>query len=206
MHAVTDSNYWEQRYQEGTTRWDLGQAAPPFASLLNSSTAPAPGRAAILGCGRGYDAFLFAKQGFEVVGFDFAPSAIATARSLAHEAGSTAQFLQRNIFDLADEFPRYFDYLVEHTCFCAIAPEQRPAYVELASSLLKPEGELIGLFFTHNRPGGPPFGSTPAEIRREFEADFEILFLEPVTNSAPGRQGEEHLGRFRLKRAERFSG
>lgn len=198
MNTVSEPNFWEQIYQEGTTRWDLGQAAPPFVSLLNSPEAPAPGRAAVLGCGRGYDALLFAQQRFEVVGFDFAPSAIDEAKSLAQNAGSTAQFLQRNIFQLADEFPKYFDYVVEHTCFCAIAPEQRPAYVQLVRSILKPKGELIGLFFTHNRPGGPPFCSTPAEIRREFEADFQILSLEPVTNSTPKRQGEEHLGRFRL--------
>lgn len=199
MAVVTDPNYWEKRYQEGSTHWDLGQAAPPFMSLLNLPAAPTPGCAAVLGCGRGYDALLFAERGFEVIGFDFAPSAIATARRLAQNANSTARFLQRDIFDLVDEFPRYFDYVVEHTCFCALAPEQRPAYVQLVRSILKPKGKLIGLFFTHNLPGGPPFGSTPAEIYQEFAADFEILALEPVKNSVPGRQGEEHLGRFRLK-------
>jgi SAM-dependent methyltransferase len=199
MQSTTDSSYWEQRYQEKTTRWDLGQAAPAFVSLLNSQPTLSPGRTAVLGCGRGYDALLFAENGFEVLGFDFAPSAIAEATSLAQAAGSTAQFLQRDIFDLAMEFPQDFDYVVEHTCFCAIPPERRPEYVQLASSLLRPKGELIALFFTHNRSGGPPFGSTPTEIVQYFEADFEILSLELVANSVPSRQGEEHIGRFRLR-------
>ncbi len=198
MQSVTEPNDWENRYQEGTTPWDLGEAAPPLESLLNSSQLPI-GRTVVLGCGRGYDALLFARYGFETIGVDLAPSAIASATSLANATGSTAQFLQRDIFDLPAEFPNYFDYIVEHTCFCAISPEQRTAYVQLVRSLLKPKGELIGLFFTHNRPGGPPFGITPAEIRHYFETDFEILSLEPVTNSIPKRQGEEHLGRFRLK-------
>ncbi|MBD1904219.1 TPMT family class I SAM-dependent methyltransferase [Funiculus sociatus GB2-A5] len=198
MQSVTEPNDWENRYQEGTTPWDLGEAAPPLESLLNSSRLPV-GRAVVLGCGRGYDALLFARYGFETIGVDLAPSAIASATSLANATGSTAQFLQRDIFDLPAEFPNYFDYIVEHTCFCAISPEQRTAYVQLVRSLLKPKGELIGLFFTHNRPGGPPFGITPVEIRHYFETDFEILSLEPVTNSIPKRQGEEHLGRFRLK-------
>jgi len=199
MQSTTDSSYWEQRYQEKTTRWDLGQAAPAFVSLLNSQETLTPGRTAVLGCGRGYDALLFAEHGFEVVGFDFAPSAIAEATSLAQAAGSTAKFLQRDIFDLAMEFPQDFDYVVEHTCFCAIPLERRPEYVQLVRSLLRPKGELIALFFTHNRPGGPPFGSTPAEIVQYFEADFEILSLEPVANSVPSRQGEEHIGCFRLR-------
>ena len=195
---MTNPEYWEQRYQEGTTRWDLGQAAPPFKSLLHSTTAPSPGRVAILGCGRGYDAMLFATHGFDVVGFDFAISAITDAQSLAEVAGITAKFLQRDIFDLPREFESYFDYVVEHTCFCAIEPMQRPAYVQVAKSILKPQAELIGLFFTHNRPSGPPFGVTPTEIRQYFHTDFEIISLVPVTNSVPERQGEEHLGRFRV--------
>jgi SAM-dependent methyltransferase len=199
MQSTTDSSYWEQRYQEKTTRWDLGQAAPAFVSLLNSQETLTPGRTAVLGCGRGYDALLFAEHGFEVVGFDFAPSAIAEATSLVQAAGSTAKFLQRDIFDLATEFPQDFDYVVEHTCFCAIPLERRPEYVQLVRSLLRPKGELIALFFTHNRPGGPPFGSTPTEIVQYFEADFEILSLESVANSVPSRQGEEHIGYFRLR-------
>jgi SAM-dependent methyltransferase len=198
MQSITESIYWEQRYQEQTTRWDLGQAAPAFVSLLNSEKKPNPGRTAVLGCGRGYDGLLFAEHGFEVIGFDFAPSAIAQATSLAQATNSTAKFLQRDIFDLAREFPHAFDCVVEHTCFCAIPPERRGEYVQLVRSLLRTEGELIALFFTHTRPGGPPFGSTPAEIRQYFEADFEILSLEPVLNSVPSRQGEEHIGRLRV--------
>ncbi len=199
MQSITESIYWEQRYQEQTTRWDLGQAAPAFVSLLNSEKKPNPGLTAVLGCGRGYDGLLFAEHGFEVIGFDFAPSAIAQATSLAQATNSTAKFLQRDIFELAREFPHAFDYVVEHTCFCAIPPERRGEYVQLVRSLLRPEGELIGLFFTHTRPGGPPFGSTPAEIRQYFEADFEILSLEPVLNSVPSRQGEEHIGHLQVR-------
>jgi SAM-dependent methyltransferase len=199
MQSITESSYWEERYQEQTPRWDLGEAAPPFWSLLNSENKPNLGKTAVLGCGRGYDALLFAEHGFEVVGFDFAPTAVADSISLALTTNNTAQFLQRDIFNLATEFPDYFDYVVEHTCFCAIPPERRTEYVQLVRSILRPNGELIALFFTHTRPGGPPFGSTPAEIRQYFEADFEILFLEPVLNSVPSRQGEEHIARFRVR-------
>ncbi|MBD2094021.1 methyltransferase domain-containing protein [Trichocoleus sp. FACHB-591] len=196
MVSVQEADYWQQRYREGTDRWDIGQAAPPFAKLLNSSPAPKPGRTAVLGCGRGYDALLFAAHGFEVMGFDFAPAAIAAATVLAQTSQNPAQFLQRNIFDLATEFPGSFDYVLEHTCFCAIAPEQRPDYVQLVHTLLKAQGQLLALFFTHNRPDGPPFGITPVQIQQYFRPSFQILELAPVANSIPERQGEEHLGRF----------
>lgn len=198
MVSVGNSEFWEKHYNEGTTRWDLGQAAPPLISLLNSPQAPSPGKVAVLGCGRGYDALLFAQHGFEVIGFDFATSAIADATALSQTSRIKAKFLQRDIFDLPAD-PNYFDYVLEHTCFCAIDPSQRPAYVKLVKDILQPQGELIALFWAHTRPSGPPFGTTLTEIEQLFAADFEIICLTQVTNSVPQRQNEEYLGRFRKK-------
>ncbi|WP_235766845.1 methyltransferase domain-containing protein [Planktothrix agardhii] len=208
--SVNEGNFWEERYQQGTTAWDLGEPAPPFITFLQSSEAPPPGKTAVLGCGRGYDALLFASYGFEVIGFDFADSAIQDAleyqqllinkSSILKGAGkylpTSAQFLQQDIFDLPQEFLGQFDYVIEHTCFCAISPDQRPNYVNLVESIMKPNGQLFGLFFTHSRAGGPPFGITPAEIRQYFQGKFQIVSLHPVTESTPSRQGEEHWGHF----------
>ena len=187
---------WEQRYQNRTTRWDLGQPAPAFVTLLDAADAPPPGKAIFLGTGRGHDALFFAARGFEVLGVDFAPSAITAARSAAQTRGLSAEFTQRDIFELTPEFAHQFDYVVEHTCFCAIDPDLRSRYVKLVKDLLLPTGEFIGLFFTHQRPGGPPYGSTPGQIRQHFNSDFQIQTLMPVSNSVPSRQGAEHLGRF----------
>lgn len=192
-------DFWEERYQSGSTPWDLGQPAPAFVQLLESAQAPQPGRMAVLGSGRGHDALLFAAKGFDVVGFDLAPSAVAAAIAQAQAQQLSAQFLQRDMFGLVPEFAHQFDYVLEHTCFCAILPQQRLAYVNLVRDLLKTQGELIALFWAHNRPGGPPFGTSLPELRSLFQADFEIISLDPVAQSVPNRQNEEYLGRFRVK-------
>ncbi|MBP0017555.1 MAG: methyltransferase domain-containing protein [Cyanobacteria bacterium SBLK] len=194
MNDTARSQYWENRYQERDIPWDLNQPAPAFASFLDSPQSPKPGETAVLGCGTGNDALLFAQRGFTVTGFDFAPGAIASARDRAREMNVQAEFLQRDIFTLAPEFPEKFDYLVEHTCFCAILPEQRDRYVEIARSLLKPQGLLIGIFFTHSRPDGPPFGTTPEEIYTYFQPAFDILSFASAEASIPRRKGEEHFG------------
>ncbi len=207
--------FWETRYQEDTARWDLGHAAPPFTSLLKSKAAPSPGRLIALGSGRGHDALLFAEQGFEVLGVDFAPSAVAEARKLAIARQLDAQFIQRDIFDLLSpssdhpgsssnssndaskpSFVGQFDYVLEHTCFCAIAPHQRPAYVDLVYRLLRPRGELIALFWAHSRDGGPPYGTSLDEIRDLFSPVFRTKVLERATNSVESRHPDEYLGRF----------
>lgn len=193
------SGFWEERYQEGTTRWNLGEPAPPFISLLSSTNAPSPGRIAVLGAGHGHDALLFAEHGFEVVGFDFAPSAIAAATAAARSRGVSAQFLQRDIFALPTEFAHRFDYVLEHTCYCAILPEQRADYVQMVRSILCSGGELIALFWAHARPGGPPFGTTLGEIRQHFSADFQIISTMQPDNSVDSRKNEEYLMRLQAK-------
>ncbi len=199
LPSPLSSTAWDQRCQGGTPRWDLGQPAPAFQSLLNGGDAPQPGRAIALGAGRGHDALFFAQQGFEVTAVDFAPSAIQALQEQAQAQQLALPLLQRDIFDLTPEFAGQFDYAIEHTCFCAIDPALRPAYVSLVADLLVPHGELLAVFFTHQRSGGPPFGTTLAEVRQLFEPHFETISLTPVTNSVPARQGEEHFGRLRKR-------
>lgn len=189
---------WERRYQEGTTRWDLGQPAPAFQALLQNSP-PQPGKAVALGAGRGHDALWFAQHGFAVTAVDFAPSAIQALDQISQAAGLSMTLLQRDIFDLVPDLAGQFDYVIEHTCFCAIDPSLRSAYAQLAAALLAPGGELLAVFFTHSRGGGPPFGSTVAEIREVFGPYFDEISLEPVANSIPSRRGEEHFGRLRRR-------
>jgi len=191
-----DMNFWEGRYQEGTARWDLGQPAPPLVSLLESADAPSPGKMLALGIGRGHDALLFAAHGFEVTGVDFAPSAIAATAEAANQRNLPINLLASDMFALPPEYTGQFDYVMEHTCFCAIAPARRSEYVQVVRSLLRPGGEFIGLFWAHDMPGGPPYGSTPEEIRQLFAADFAVESLEKGTNSVPQRAGAEYLARF----------
>jgi methyl halide transferase len=191
---------WNNKYQSGADPWDLGCPAPPFVQLLDSSQVPKPGRIAVLGCGSGQDAMLFAAAGFEVVGFDFAATAIDRATTAAHNRElNNIQFVQRNIFELAPEFDNGFDYVLEHTCFCALDPELRWDYVQVVKQLLRPNGMLIALFYTHNRPDGPPFSVKPKAVLDLLKADFDRLSFEPAKHSIDRRKGEEHLGLFQVK-------
>ncbi len=148
--------FWDRRYQQGSDGWELGRAAPPIAGFL------APG------CGRGHEAARLAGLGFDVVGLDFSGEALVEARSLhgEGEVGVTSGRLSGLQADLFDGQAREAAGLgagslsgwVEHTCFCAIDPGRRPAYGEMVQRLLTPEGWFLGLFWCHDRSGGPPWG------------------------------------------------
>jgi methyl halide transferase len=196
IETPLNSSRWEERYQTQKTGWDLGQAAPPFMSLLSGENAPRPGKTIVPGMGRGHEALLFAQKGFEVTGVDFAPSAIAATQAQAEARGLQINTIQRNIFELVPELAGQFDYVVEHTCFCALVPDLRSDYVQLVWDLLKPGGELIALFWAHNLAGGPPFGVAVAELKELF-GRFETVQFELALNSLPSRQGEEYFVRLR---------
>jgi SAM-dependent methyltransferase len=177
-------------YDSGETPWDLGRPSPHFVSFLQKEGADyPPGKIAVLGAGRGHDAALFAKAGYEAVAFDYAPSAEAEAKALY---GDAFRYVQADIFKLDREFHQQFDYLLEHTCFCAIKPKYRSNYVGLAINLLKPGGRLIGVFWEHASSDGPPYNTTEADIREHFEKWFDIEVLEART-PALGRSGTERF-------------
>lgn len=186
-------DFWQGRYESQNTPWDLGQASPHFVELLQHPPAfLKPGKMAVLGSGRGHDAVLFAQQGFEVTGFDYAPGAIEEARRLY---GNLVRFEQANIFDLADPagpHAKQYNYLLEHTCFCAIHPKERQAYAHTAQNLLKPGGYLIGIFWEHDDPDGPPFPTTQADILDAFGAHFEVVDMQDKAPAA-NRSGIERL-------------
>jgi SAM-dependent methyltransferase len=198
IHQVNAFNFWENLYQQNESLWDLGQAAPPFISFLESPLAPSPGSIAVLGCGRGHDAIFFARKGFQVIGFDFAPAAIQGAYENAKKVEVSIQFEQRDLFDLIPEYTNRFDFVLEHTCFCAIDPARRKEYVQVVKNLLRPDGQLIALFYAHGQPGGPPYTTDAEEVRSLFSPFFEIKVLEVSPDSIERRQGKELFSVMRM--------
>jgi thiopurine S-methyltransferase len=81
--------------------------------------------------------------------------------------------------------------VVEHSCFCALDPAQRGAYLDTVVRLLAPGGWLLGLFWCHERPGGPPWGSEPAELAHQLKASgLQQQVWEPAQGSLPDRDNE----------------
>src|SRR4051812_20681600 len=83
----------------GLPGWDAGGPALAAVDLLPPLDAPPPGRLILPGCGRGHDALLFAGAGFDVLGEDLAPLAVAEAGAAATQAGVPARFALADLFD-----------------------------------------------------------------------------------------------------------
>jgi SAM-dependent methyltransferase len=190
---INSPDFWQSSYRNGRTAWDLGYPTPVFARLAASGQY-SPGKMIVLGAGRGHDARLFARHGFEVLAVDFATEAVA-AMHLLNDPAQPVQVLQADMFELPAVMNSRFDYLLEYTCFCAIDPTRRDEYAALAARLLMPGGLYIALAFPiGKRPGGPPFVVQPDEmIELLTEHGFSLLHREFPYDSVPSRQTIEEL-------------
>jgi SAM-dependent methyltransferase len=135
-------DYWEHRYQTNDTSWEKGAPAPGLLDFLESHPRIPRGTVAVPGCGTGHDVRAFARFGFAAHGFDFAPSAIRLAREKTRAAGLAAQFHPLDF--LHADPPQKFDWLFEHTLFCAIKPQERDDYTRAVLKWLKPGGLADG--------------------------------------------------------------
>lgn len=151
---------------------------------------PKRGRALVPGCGYGYDARLLADHGWEVVGIDFSPAAVAEAQS--RSGGPRVEYETVDFLALPEKFTEAFDLIWEHTCFCAIPPQRRQDYVRSARRALKAGGKFLGVFFLETGPSDPPpYCFAPHELDSFFTSDFLLEAEWLPSRCYPGREGEE---------------
>lgn len=200
--SLHSPNPWEERYQSGDTHWDKGAPAPGLVEFLREHPELPRGSVAVPGCGFGHDVRAWADFGFNAAGFDIAPSAIRRAGELTKEWASSRPAASVPSFSLSDflhdDPPFAFDYVFEHTLFCAIQPPERDAYVEALLRWVKPGGTYLAIHYMICDPDGPPFPSTREELWRRFRPHFHLID-QWVPRSYPNRTGRELMCWWRRK-------
>ncbi len=179
---------WEARYQSKDMPWEKGEPSPGLVDFLAAHPGLPRGDVLVPGCGTGHDVRAWAKAGFRATGCDTAPSAIALSLERTAAAGLEAEFIQGNF--LLDTPPRLFDWVFEHTLFCAIDPSERDLYIRAVARWLKPGGSYLAVYYLIPDEDGPPFGTTRDEVVRRFSPSFELL-SEWTPRSFPNRTNLE---------------
>jgi len=156
--------YWEDRYQSGDMPWEKGEPSPGLVDFLSAHPDLTRGKVCVPG------------------------SAIRLARQRTIAVGLTANFQMADF--LTEQPPVPFDWIFEHTLFCAIQPVQRDEYVRAVLRWLKPGGQYLAVNYLIPDEDGPPFGTTRDELWRRFSPHFELL-EEWVPRSYPNRTGLE---------------
>ncbi|MEZ4722945.1 MAG: SAM-dependent methyltransferase [Flavobacteriales bacterium] len=188
MTAPTlDKSYWESRWTEGQTGWDIGSPSAPLVEYFDQLE-DRKMKILIPGCGNAWEGEYLHQLGFEnVYLMDLAPSA------LEHFIKRVPDFPEEHMI-LGDFFQlnEKFDLIIEQTFFCAISPKMRRQYAEKAHSLLNENGKLVGLLFeTDFDKDTPPYGGHKQEYLGYFQPWFNIKYCDIAYNSIKPRFGRE---------------
>lgn len=183
----SSGDYWEHRYKEGLTGWDIGEISPPLRSYIDQLEDKNL-KILIPGAGNSYEAEYLFQAGFKNIFLnDIARLPLENFHKRV-PSFPVSSLVQNDFFEINEKF----DLIIEQTFFCAWPVEQRKAYVEKIYELLLPGGKLIGVLFkTQFEKEGPPFGGSREEYLKLFQEKFSIKTLEVCYNSISPRQGNE---------------
>jgi SAM-dependent methyltransferase len=183
-----DAFFYQLAYRRRKPRWDTGKPRPELQDLVGTG-----GHALDLGCGTGTDAIYLAQHGWQVVGVDFVPEAIATANERARSAGATAAtFVVGDVTRLREVgVSGLFDLVIDIGCYHGIPAGRRDAYVMEVAAVTRPGADFYLAGVSH-----PPAlwrlagarGITIEEIRKPFGPYFDLVDKQAIGNV--GRAGE----------------
>lgn len=182
-----DGDYWSNRYDNGTSFWDLGEVSPPLKKYIDQLSDKNI-RILIPGCGNTYEADYLLKMGFtNVTVIDIATVLVAQLKE-KYKGNSNIKIILGDFF----EHEGQYDLILEQTFFCAIDPALRKNYVAKMPELLVPNGKLVGVLFNRQfEEQGPPFGGTKNEYEQLFAKNFIFKSYEPCYNSFSKRKDTE---------------
>ena len=195
-HQNLDANFWNERWKNQETGWDIGYPSPAitrfFKNVDDKNT-----RILIPGCGNAYEAEFLLNQGFKnITILDIAPKAVERLQD-KFKNNSEIKIVCEDFFKHYGEY----DFMIEQTFFCAISPALRADYAKKASELLAENGQIVGLLFNKEFSNQePPFGGTKEDYISTFKIDFEIIYMQDCKDSIPERQGNELF--FQLKKIQ----
>lgn len=196
MNNEQEQNYWTQRYQEGTTGWNIGYPSTPLKTYIDQLTDK---NISILipGAGNAYEAEYFWQQGFQnVFVMDISEFPLQQFQERNPDFPKS-QLLLEDFF----QHKAQYDLIIEQTFFCSFTPidENRNRYVKQMAKLLKPKGKLVGVWFDIPLSSDlekRPFGGTKELYLKYISRSFETITFERCYNSIPPRMGSELFGIF----------
>lgn len=181
--------YWEKRYREGSTGWDIGYPTPALCKYFNQLEDKST-KILIPGAGNAYEASYLHQHGFDQVYIiDIAPSPLNNFAQ-KHPDFPKERLINGDFF----EHKGNYELIMEQTFFCAIDPSLRAEYAKKSHELLADQGKLVGLLWSEElNQDQPPYGGSKAEYYKYFDPYFEYRYFEAAKDSIPQRQGREYF-------------
>lgn len=193
MADINQVQFWQNRYDNAQTGWDLGVVSPPMRAYFHHilSHVNKDIRILIAGAGNAHEAIFLHELGFsQVYVVDFVSSVLDNFAK-ANPTFNPQHLLCHDFFEMHKFDVGQFDLVVEQAFLCAIDPTRRDEYARQMHRLLKDGGQLVGVLFDCEFVNSPPFGGSLAEYCALFEPYFDTDIMAGCYNSVKPRAGRE---------------
>jgi SAM-dependent methyltransferase len=176
MDATPPVARFDDAYQSRTAPWVIGEPQPAIVELERAGLIAS--KVLDVGCGTGEHTILLTRLGYDVLGIDFAPNAVAQARANAAAKGIDARFAVADAMNLPAE-PAH-QTIVDSALFHIFEDGDRARYVQSLHGALRPGGVVHVLALSDAGRGfGPQVSETV--VRAAFGAGWVLEALDTTT-------------------------
>lgn len=184
-----DPDFWHQRWRENQIGFHQPDVNLHLQAFWPQLGVPGGGRVFVPLCGKSLDMRWLRQQGCRVVGVEISPVAVQDffrEQGLQPDCTRTAHFercsadgielLCGDFFDLTRADLDGVAAVYDRASLIALPPSLRVDYARHLTGLLAPATPvlLVTLEYDQDQMQGPPFSVTESEVRRLFEAGFEV--------------------------------
>jgi adenylylsulfate kinase-like enzyme/2-polyprenyl-3-methyl-5-hydroxy-6-metoxy-1,4-benzoquinol methylase len=169
------SEHWDRYYKS--------KAAPSHASpfAVNTRSKLRDGERLLeVGCGNGRDAVYFATSGVDITAIDLCPAAIDYCKSMHPDL--SARFACGRADDFASKWTREFASIYSRFCIHAMTRQEESAFLQAASTLLRPNGRIFIECRSINDPLARE-GEVTSPTERIFGHYRRFIVLDELTKS-----------------------
>jgi thiopurine S-methyltransferase len=188
-----DAGYWIQRWNEGRTGWHHDAVMPLLESHWPALSLPRGARVLVPLCGKTLDMVWLASQGYRVLGVEFSQFAIEQffaenhlqpqrrdAPDGAHFVAGDIEVICGDVFGVDAATLAGCAAVYDRAAVIALPAPVRRRYADEVYAKLPPgcPGLMITLEYPPGEMDGPPFSVDDDEIRRLFDAHWQIALLD----------------------------
>jgi len=157
-----DNLYKKHENNHENIPWARQDVNPLLQTYLDSC-AEHKGKALVIGCGLGDDAYALDAAGYDVLAIDVSQTALDLAQK--RFTGSDIVFEKQDIFDMPQKYYEGFDFVFEALTIQSLPVEFREKMIKAVANTIARNGKL--LVVAHQYKGnkdGPPWPLTDEEI------------------------------------------